>query len=81
MSDRSALLQDVLADREADALLLLVTHQRQVGVKEIVRGVAPARVRELDDIDQATCLRDAAEAAQSATMSLSTAESLASAPA
>lgn len=33
---------------------------------------------ELDELDQATCLRDAAEAAQSATMSLSTAESLAS---
>lgn len=33
---------------------------------------------ELDDIDKATCLRDAAQAAQSATMSLSTAESLAS---
>lgn len=33
---------------------------------------------ELDDIDKATCLRDAADAAQSATMSLSTAESLGS---
>lgn len=33
---------------------------------------------ELDDIDKATCLRDAAETAQSATMSLSTAESLGS---
>jgi hypothetical protein len=33
---------------------------------------------ELDEIDKATCLRDAAETAQSATMSLSTAESLGS---
>ena len=52
MSDRSALLQDILADREADALLLLVTDEREVGIEEIVRGVSLARVRELDDIDQ-----------------------------
>jgi hypothetical protein len=52
MSNRSALLQDVLADREADTLLLLVTDEREVGVEEIVRGVSPACVRELDDIDQ-----------------------------
>src|ERR1035441_457916 len=52
MSNRSALLQDVLADREAEALLLLVTDEREVGVEEIVRGVSLARVRELNDIDQ-----------------------------
>ena len=42
MGDRSALLQHIFADGEADALLLLVADQRQVGVEEIVRGVALA---------------------------------------
>jgi hypothetical protein len=51
MSDRSALLQDELADREPGALLLLVTDEREVGVEQIVRGVSLACVRELDDID------------------------------
>src|ERR1700679_3138936 len=52
MKNRSPLLQDVLADREADALLLLVTNERKVGVEQIVRCVPLTCVRELDDIDE-----------------------------
>ena len=52
MGDGAALLQNVLADGEADALLLLVADEREMRVEEIVRGVALACLRELDDIDQ-----------------------------
>src|SRR6185369_10390075 len=49
--DDAALLQHVLAHREARAGLLLVTDQRQMRVEKIVRGVTLAGLRQLDDVD------------------------------
>jgi hypothetical protein len=42
-AEQPAPLQDVLAHRQADARLLLVAQQRQVGVEEVVRRFAFGR--------------------------------------
>src|SRR5436190_22652225 len=50
--DDAALLQHVFAHSQARAGLLLVTDQRQMRVKQIVRGVALAGLRQFDDVNQ-----------------------------
>src|ERR1035441_2892463 len=52
MGDGAALLQDVFADGQTNALLLLVTDEREVGVEEVVGGVAVALPGEVDDVDE-----------------------------
>ena len=52
MGDGAALLQDVLADGETDSLLLLVADEREMRIEEVVGGVALARLRELDNVDE-----------------------------
>jgi len=52
VGDGSAFLQNIFADGEADALLLLVADERKMGVEEVVCGVAVALGAEVDHIDQ-----------------------------
>src|SRR6187401_838642 len=44
--DDAALLQHVFAHREAGTRLLLVADQRQMGIEQVMRGVALAGLRE-----------------------------------
>src|SRR3546814_20162563 len=47
--DGAATLQHLLAQREADPRLLLVAHQRQVGIEEVLRRVATTGAVQLVD--------------------------------
>jgi hypothetical protein len=51
-SDEPAPLQHVLAHRQSDTGLLLVAQQRQVGVEQVVRGVALACALQPHDVAQ-----------------------------
>src|SRR6478735_597658 len=51
-SDDAALLQHMLAHGKARAGLLLVADQWQMRVEQVMRGVALARLGQVDDVDQ-----------------------------
>src|SRR5215471_5659832 len=51
-SDDAALLQHIFAYGQPGAGLLLIADQRQMRVEQVMRGVAPAFLRQPHDVDQ-----------------------------
>ena len=50
--ENAALHHDIFARGQANALLLLIAHEGQVGVEQVVRVLAPPFVRQPHDVDQ-----------------------------
>src|SRR5690348_12930167 len=69
-ADGAAPAEYLFADREADADLLLVPHQRQIGVEQILRLLAAAVAEEAADVDQQLRIGETGHRAVGAAMQL-----------